>query len=264
MNYLLDRKNKRNKIIKIALSLVLLFILFYFRTGVLSGLSGVVHAIFRPVLIVGNNVGGKLSNISSFFRSKNSLLAENENLKSRLTQREADMSAYNSIVDENNQMKEILGRKNEKVSMVLAAILEKPNQSPYDTLVIDTGTREGVKVGETVFALGNVPIGRIAEVYSSTSKVILFSSPGEKKEVVISGSKSAFFQLVGRGGGNFETILPRDFSIDKGTEASLPGITPYVVGVVQTIISDPRDAFTKALLTSPVNIFELKFVEIKQ
>jgi len=43
----------------------------------------------------------------------------------------------------------------------------------------------------------------------------------------------------------------------------LPGITPYTLGIVQTILSDPRDSFQKALLVSPVNIFELKFVEVE-
>src|SRR3989344_3718967 len=54
----------------------------------------------------------------------------------------------------------ILGRlpvgkagKNEKVKMILSAILSKPNQSPYDTLIIDTGTNRGVKTGNIVFAL---------------------------------------------------------------------------------------------------------------
>jgi len=59
-------------------------------------------------------------------------------------------------------------------------------------------------------------------------------------------------------------ILPRDFVLEKGNEVVLPGITPYTLGVVETIISDPRDSFQKALLVSPVNIQELKFVEVEQ
>jgi len=59
-------------------------------------------------------------------------------------------------------------------------------------------------------------------------------------------------------------ILPRDFVLEKGNEVVLPGITPYVLGIVQSILSDPRDSFQKALLVSPVNIQELKFVEVEQ
>jgi cell shape-determining protein MreC len=160
-------------------------------------------------------------------------------------------------------MKEILGRKNEKTNLILTSILSKPNKSLYDTLIVDVGSKNGVSFGQRVFALGNVPIGSISEVYPNYSKVILYSSPGEKTEVVISG-RDAFMQVVGRGGGNFEMLLPRDLILEKGAEAVLPGITPFTLGIVQAILSDPRDAFQKALLVSPVNIFELKFVEVEK
>jgi cell shape-determining protein MreC len=269
MSYLLDKKIKRNKVFKYILFVIVLFVLIYFRSGVFYGLSYISSVIFRPVLILGNNIGGTLSNTNSYFYFKNSLLLENEDLKSKLNEEEARMANYNSILDENLKMKEIFGRlpaqagKNPKANMILASILSKPNRSPYDTLVIDIGINSGIVFGQRVFALGNIPIGRIAEVYVNSAKVILFSNPGEKTEVIISG-RDTFMQIVGRGGGNFEMSLPRDFVLEKGTEVVLPGITPYVVGIVQTIISDPRDAFQKALLASPVNIQELKFVEVER
>ena len=57
-------------------------------------------------------------------------------------------------------------------------------------------------------------------------------------------------------------VLPRDFVLEKGSTVVLPG-SSYVVAVVKTIISDPRDSFIKALLVSPANVQELKFVEVK-
>lgn len=263
MSYLLDKKIKRNKLFKYSIFVVILFFLIYFRAGVFRGLSYVSSVIFRPVQILGNNISGSLSNTSAYFYSKNSLLSENENLKAKLNEQEARMSNYNSILDENLKIKETLGRKNERTNLILAGILSKPNKSPYDTLIVDIGAKSGLVSGQKVFALGNVPIGRIAEVYLNTSKIILYSSPGEKTEVVVSG-KDTFMQIVGRGGGNFEMILPRDFILEKGTEIILPGITPYTIGIVQTIISDPRDSFQKALLSSPVNIQELKFVGVER
>jgi cell shape-determining protein MreC len=114
-----------------------------------------------------------------------------------------------------------------------------------------------------VFVLGNVPIGRVGFVYNNSAKVTLFSNPGEKVQVVLS-SKNIFLEIVGRGGGNFEMIMPTDFTPQKGDEVVLPGISAYVVGVVENIISDPRDSFIKAILSSPVNIQEEKFVEIQR
>ena len=119
-----------------------------------------------------------------------------------------------------------------------------------------------IKTGDIVFALGSVPVGRIAEVYTNSSKVTLFSNAGEKTQAIIS-DKNVFMELIGRGGGNFEMILPRDLTLQKGDQAIMPGLSPYVLAITETIISDPRDPFTKALLRSPVNIQELKFVEIE-
>ncbi len=263
MNYLLDKKIKRKKVSKIALGVVVFIILFYFRVGVLNGLSSATHFVFHPVLVLGKNIGHGFSNLGVIFTSKKTLMAENENLKSQILTSEADRANYISVADENTKMKEILGRKTENMDLILASILSKPNKSPYDTLIIDIGVKDGAYVGQKVFALGNIPIGKIAEIYESTSKVVLLSSPGEKTDVVVVG-KDISMQLIGRGGGNFEMILPRDFVIEKGAEVVLPGLTSYVVGVVQTILSDPRDSYQKALLSSPVNIFQLKSVEVEK
>jgi len=281
MSYLLDRKTQRKKLSRVAITTLIIFTLFYFRHGIWNSLSHVFSGIFRPVWIVGNYTGDRLGNLGSYFSSKNALYQENSDLKSQLREFEAKISNYNSLLAENISMKEILGRKDEKTTFVISAILSKPNKSPYDTLIIDAGSESGITKGSLVLARGDIPIGRIADVYPAESKVVLFSTSGEATNVVISSakgnsiipdseesisnneSKSIFAEAVGRGGGNFEIVLPRDFSPTKGDEASLPGITPRVLGVVQKVISDPRDPFIKALLTSPINIQSLRFVEIE-
>ncbi len=243
-------------------SIFVCLILFYFRTGIFSSLSYLSQNFFRPVLVSGNSIGNSFLGIGAYFTSKNSLNTENTNLKLRLDEAEARMANYNSILTENTSLKETLERKDEKTKMILSAILAKPNQSAYDTLIIDLGVNQGLKIGETVFAFGNVPIGRVAILYPNSSKVILFSSSGEKTQGVISG-RGVFMELVGRGGGNFEMIIPRDLTLVKGDEVALPGITPHVLGIVEKVISDPRDPFIKALLVAPVNIQELKFVQVE-
>jgi len=271
MSYLLDRKMQKKTFMRIAMGATVLLILFFFRSSIGSVFSALSHTVFRPVFIVGNNIGGKFGSLGAYFVSKNSLYSENQDLKTKLAENSARMVNYDSVLAENASLKEILGRKNEATPMILAAILAKPNKSPYDTLVIDAGEKQGLEKGDVVFALGNVPIGHVDSVYVNTSKVILFSNSGEKTQVVMGGEldrplgtgENVFLEAVGRGGGNFEIILPRDFTPVKGDEVVLPGITPYVLGIVETIISDPRDPFIKALLVSPVNIQELQFVEVK-
>ena len=262
MTYLRDKKNKNKKFTNVIFGVLVLFILFFFRVGIFNCLSSTAHFVFRPVISVGNNIGDKFKNIGAFFYSKKILLEDNDYLKLKMNEEEAKMTNYSSILSENESLKEMMGRKLSQ-NMVLAGILSKPNKSPYDTLIIDAGKNNGIIQGQTVFAMGNVPIGRISEVYTNSSNVILYSNPGEKTEGVIAG-KNIFMELVGRGGGDFEMILPRDFVLDVGTEISLPGIYPYVLARVQTILTDPRDSYAKALLSSPINIQEQKFVEVEK
>jgi cell shape-determining protein MreC len=228
---------------------------------VYSGLSSVSNVIFHPFITLGNSISLKFENLSSYFVSKDSLSKEIGDLKLDLAFNEAKIANYETIFGENEKLKEILSRKNEKLNLILAVILSDTNQSLYDTLVVDAGSIQGVTTGATVFALGNVPIGRVDLVYENSSRIILFSNPGEKTSVDINDTT---FELVGRGGGNFEMNLPRDIDLQKGAQAVLPRVTPHVVATVETIISDPRDAFKKALLVSPVNIKELRFVEIEK
>ena len=271
MNYLLDKKTKRNRQLRVALGIVAIVVLLYFRSGIWSGLSYAGEIIFRPVLVLGQSIGEKLGSAGSYFASKNYLYLENQDLQSRLSREEARISNYDSLLAENENLKGILGRKDTKESAILAAILSKPNQSAYDTLVVDAGAAQGVKEGSVVFAEGFVPIGRTALVYGNSSKVILFSSAGEKTQAVVSfgygsgeAGKDVFAELVGRGGGNFEMTMPKDFTIEKGDQAVMPGRNPYLLAVAEKTISDPRDPFTKVLLVSPVNVQELKFVEIEK
>ena len=268
MSYLLDKKIQRNKIYRITTGVILLVLMFYFRLNIFNGLSYVSENFFHPIFSVGNSIGGKFQELGSYFVSKNYLYNQNQKLQAEVTFNNARMANYDSVVADGASIKEILGRKNPKSSMVLVAILSKPNKSPYDTLLIDAGTTENIKIGNVVFALGDVPIGRVSDVYPSSSKVILFSNPGETTQGIISSQapasgKNVFMDVVGRGGGNFEITMPKDFTVQEGAQVSLPGINSYVLAIVQKIISDPRSPYTKALLASPVNIQELKFVEVE-
>ena len=257
----------------------LLIILFYFRASVWRGLSYSTEIIFHPVFALSQAIDIRLKDIGSYFVSKNYLYNQNQKLQAEVSFDDARMSNYDSVVADNVSMKEILGRADPKAKLVLSAILAKPNQSPYDTLLIDAGGIAGIKTGDTVFALGNVPVGRVGDVYPNSAKVILFSNPGEQVEAIISSGSSVknparnasgiadageiSVQLVGRGGGNFEMVVPQGMTLQQGDQVVLPGINSYVLGIVQTVISDPRDPFTKAILTSPINIEEQKFVEVE-
>ena len=155
-----------------------------------------------------------------------------------------------------------MGNIPEKKNFVLGDILTKPSHSPYDTILIDIGGLQGVKEGNKVYVNAIIPIGIVSQVNDKTSLVTLYSSPGQKTEGAINGDNITV-ELVGRGGGNFEMIVPLELQIDNGTVVYAPGNSSEVLAVVDKIISAQTDPFRKVLLSSPVNIQNLKWVEVE-
>ena len=142
-------------------------------------------------------------------------------------------------------------------------MLEKPPHSAYDTLLIDGGASAGFAAGETVYAGGDTPIGTIQEVAASSALVKLYSAPGESTEARLSATGTDV-TLVGRGGGDFSVQVPQELVVAPGATVVSKDIDPHVLALFQKVTSDARDPFQTLLLSSPVNVNDLSFVEIGQ
>lgn len=260
MSYLQDRKKRNKKIRNIFLVFLFLIFFIYFSSPVFNFLSSSLNKVSRPFLILTNNIGARMYNFSVLFADKKTLILENQNLKNELNEQKSLIEEYNILAKEVIDLKEILGRVDENKEFVLATILKKPGI--FDTLILDIGEDKGIKETNLVFAYGNIPIGYVKEVYPKSSLVYLFSKTGEKVNALVQ-SRNIYLDVIGRGGGNFEIILPRDLVLEKGENLLLPNLKSYTIAKVDSIISDPRDSFQKALLISPINIQELRFVEVE-
>ncbi len=186
--------------------------------------------------------------------------ASREELQKTVTDLAANAGKNSALLMENETLKASLARM--AVSKpLLATILKKPPFSAYDSFILDVGIDNGVKVGQHVFTLGNIPIGEIAEVIGNISRVKLYSSSGEKFEILI-GPSNIEAAASGKGGGSFEVSLPRDTKIKIGDEVHIPSLFDSFVAVVDGIASDPSEPFTRILFHQPVNIYEQRWVII--
>lgn len=229
--------------------------------GLFRGLGGFLHILAKPFWRTGAKVDVVLDGSVNIIKSKKTLQKENEDLKNKIAELESAMLNYDILNKENEDLKILFGRKKETEEFILGTILTKPNRSPYDTVVIDMGLNHSLRVGQQVFANGFTPIGRVFEVYAETSLIKLYSTPGEVTEAQIEGS-NASVELTGRGGGNFEIMIPSDMEVVSGTNVIIPNINSHILAVVADVVSDPRDPLKKVILRSPVNIQDLKWVQI--
>lgn len=213
-----------------------------------------------PLWYVKNGINSFLNINADMFKSKLTLIKENQYLKEQIQSKEKEYAMYFLIKKENEDIKNILNRR-EIDNLLLSAILVKPFLSPFDTLIIDVGEDKGVVVGDKVLADGNVYIGYISEVYNSTSKVVLYSTPGQKVPVLI-GENNIEKEAIGLGGGNFKVEIPREIDVKEGDSVVFPSISTNIFGVVERVDFKETSAFQSVLFKNPINISELKWVQV--
>ncbi len=239
MNYVLRSSIHKRKIfwpIKVVGVIVLVLVLLHFAAP--TFLSSIITTIVSPVW-----------NINSGNRPSLNQLPDNTK----------DM-IISELTKENFELKEIMNRAVSK-NLVLAYVLKKPPFTAYDSFILDVGSNDRVEKGDGVYVLGNILIGETEEVFSNTSKVKLYSTYGEKYDVLI-GEQNIQATAVGRGGGLFETIIPRDVKVSEGDTIIIPNISSSVFGIVSKVIADPARAFSTIIFSQPINIYEQKWVQI--
>lgn len=260
MNYRRDKNSSSGR--KLAIALFFLAVLYIFSLpGVTTNIGGMLRDAAAPLWRAEQRAGAALSPIPSTVRSKMELAAENEELRRTIREMEEKLLDRNLVREENTFLRELLGRPDHTVPMI-AGVLTTPGRAPYDTLIIDVGEREGVPRGARVF-VGESLIGEVGDVSYRTSRVRLYSSPGEETPVLLIASSSPIHaSATGRGAGNFELRLPRGTGVAKGDLALVPGIDGFLLGVVGHIDSKSNDPFEMVLLRGPVSLSTLRTVEV--
>lgn len=258
MNYRLDKKYKRRNY-TLVLVVLLIVIFFLFRAGKFNFVSDFLSRAVTPIWKT--EIAFTDVFLKEVFTSKKDLIRQNEILKNRLNESEVKLLQASLLEKENESLKEIFLRSVGENNLI-ATILSKPNKSAYGTLIIDVGEADGAKVDDLVFAFGNVVIGEIESVDKNSSKVVLYSSPGYISQVTLENT-GRYFNAKGRGAGDFEINFPRELDVEIGQIFLYPSVNNYVVGVVESVMFDPRDSYKKVLFRSAANIQELKWVQVK-
>ncbi|MBP6911980.1 MAG: hypothetical protein KBB88_02165 [Candidatus Pacebacteria bacterium] len=195
------------------------------------------------------------------FQSKKSLLLDNAILLQKTKVLEQSVYSVVALEQENTELKSIMGRVSDINSVVLSRVVSRPQATPYDTLIIDRGSDSGIEQGNIVLADGVYAIGRVVDVTNTKATVSLFTTPGEKTFATLANANLSV-TLVGRGGGNFSLTLPREIGVIVDDYVILFDERAYIVGEVLKELSDPRDSIKSIILRSPINYWQLSWVQV--
>jgi cell shape-determining protein MreC len=236
----LNTKKKKSKTISAAIIIVLFFIAVVYR-------DKSFHLI-EPFLKIRNKFEARYQEYLLLFEEKKNLQEENYFLRQKISKLEAENMLSLKSEEEDGLSKKFL----------TAGVIFRPPFTPYDMLVIDAGQNQGVKQGMQVSVFGAVLLGYATDVFDNSSKVKMISSWGEETNVVLESGFPAV--AVGKGGENFEIILPRAAAVKVGEKITTLGVSPLLVGVVEKIEHRATDPFQKIFFRLPLNIQHLQRV----
>lgn len=226
------------------------------------------EAVGRFALVVGRPFGGVYSAISrnvgfvgEFFKTKSSLIKENESLRAYIISNEEKTERFEALNHEYQELLALHGRSTTTTNSVVAHVISKPPQSPYDVLVVDVGSANGIVDDSLVFSIGGALVGQVEEVSSNTSKVVMFSSVGQETDASVERTGESI-KVVGMGGGTLQAEVAQEMDIIVDDTVVLPDFGGFVVASVASVDSSVTSAFKKVLFRAPVSISNLRFVEI--
>lgn len=201
------------------------------------------------------------SDVITSLTPKSIIIDRNKILTEQVANLNAQLIELQQLRDENDQLKKELSYLPNPSETITAQIIGKPNQSLVNSMVIDAGVDQGVRVGQLVSVQHNLGLGTIVSVSQKTAVVELFGGPQFTGDVLLA-NKNITVPATGKGSGNFEIHIPREVAVADGDLLAFPGNPSVVIGVVKSIIFDPRDPFQTVLARAPVNVQELRFVEV--
>lgn len=184
------------------------------------------------------------------------LLQKATNVASLLGSPSAGRSAAESL----HSSASVVGRSN--TSGILAGVIARPPESPYDTLVLAEGEKTGITLGMEAFGAGGVPLGVVSAVSADFSRVTLFSTPGMTVNGWV-GRANLPLIIKGAGAGAMDASVPRSAGISAGDIVFAPGPGMLPIGIVARIDNDPSSPSAVLRIMLTLNLFSVAWVVVR-
>ncbi len=197
--------------------------------------------------------------LPSYLRTKGALIAEVQSLRRAVAEQETGaLLAAQRRADETSPYDGFEQRSPDRIA---AEVLLRPNRLPYDTLLIDAGSAEGVVRGAAVYAHGGAVLGTVERAYERSALVRLVTAPGVWASAYVFGP-NIFTETEGMGGGTLRISVPQGVPLTAGDIVMLPAGGSGVYGRIVEVVSQESSPYQYGYVSSPVSLQSLRFVEV--
>jgi len=241
--------------------------------GPVEQLEDGVVAVFSPLRGIGDTVFGPIGDAWGGATDSDDLEAENEALRSRVAELQAERIADAGAAEELAALRSQVDLRDDVDYDTVIAEVVAGSISNFDGFVIEInrGRDDGVRKGMPVITAGGALVGQIEEVGSQRSRVQLITDPDLFVGALVVGSDEV--AIVGGGGEDAPLVVGQGtirVSGEVGVGDALVTVggnrSPYppglAIGTVSEVITD-EGALEKRLLVEPTARPErLQFVTV--
>lgn len=224
-----------------------------------SVLSFFASLALSPIHSLQSWVAYGAGSLPQYIRDRGALMKEMDDLRLQLAAQSGEKYTIELLSQENRELRMLLGDSEEK--RTVAGIIGRPNKLPYDVLVIDKGTADGIVEGAPVFVGKNTVVGSIKKAFLQSSVVELVTSPGFTTSVYIFGP-NIYTNAEGMGGGQLRVGVPQGIALNEGDLVVLPSASSGVYGEVSIVDSIPTRPEQYGYVSPELPLGSMRYVSV--
>ncbi|NCN07309.1 rod shape-determining protein MreC [Candidatus Falkowbacteria bacterium] len=254
------------KLIIFGLLTIFLLVIFHY-INLFNPIEGYIIKLLSPIQEKTYSMVLGAKEFKTNWINKRDLIEENKALEQKLKELKVDRSKVNSLESENKLLKdELRFIKESQLNTVTAKIITGVSDSLSKSVVINHGSDSGIEKGMAVISGDGIMIGKIYEVYSDHSKVLLLTDNKSRVAATIQNLDKTTGLVEGQFGLSFSmTNIPQDQEIKEGdliVSSGLEGKIPkdLLIAQVDSINQVESEIFKTALLSPIVSLDNLSYV----
>lgn len=269
-----DRAGRRRTIAFFALLVTSVVLMALSSNPIVRDLQSGVGFAFRPIQAALDSVASEASSIGSAVFEIDRLRIDNEALRAENDRLRIEAGRLEEIQRENVLLTALLQfRAGFEYQTVAATVIARESSEFRRVVTLDRGTDHGVRVGDVVVAGGGALVGRVSEVGTDASTLVLLTDAtstviGQLVTTAATGAVSG--QL---GGVLVMDRIDATERIDLGAEVVTAGIelaggvrSPYpkglLIGQVVDVRRDANDVVQTAFLQPAAELDRIEYVLI--
>ncbi len=224
--------------------------------------------ILYPFESFSYSISYKVKDTMDFFVSIGEMKNENKKIIEENKELLAENAKLRDMERENIFLREQIGIiPREKFDLEAVFIISRDPRGSGNWIEINKGSESGIREGMAVIVSNGILIGKIQQVSSNKSTVMLLSNPKSAIGVVVSQSGARGIVKGEYGLGiiadsilQADSVLVGNEVVTSGTGSDIP--RGLLVGTVQQVRPSSDHLFQQAIISPPINVSKLETVFI--